>query len=159
MLDYVYGQDQAVAHFASQLIPSCRVRGFGPCKTIGVLEDGELIAGLIYHNYDPDAQIIELSGAALPGHNWLVPETIKRQYQYPFHQCNCQMIVQRNSAADERLLRMLAAYNYMFVPVPRMFGRDKDGVLCLLTYEAWADNKFNKRFKHHLRADAQREAA
>ena len=60
------------------------------------------------------------------------------------------MIVQRNSANDERLLRQLAVYDYTFIKVPRMLGRDEDGVLCCLTYEAWAANRFNKRFQHHL---------
>jgi hypothetical protein len=65
-------------------------------------------------------------------------------FEYPFLQVGVQMIVQRNSADDERLLGVLARYGYMFVPVPRMLGRDKDGVLCLLTYEDWRDNKFNR---------------
>ena len=67
MLDYVYNYDELVARFVAMLIPHCR-RGFGRCKTIGVIDDaGQLIAGLVYHNYDPEAGIIEISGAALPG--------------------------------------------------------------------------------------------
>jgi RimJ/RimL family protein N-acetyltransferase len=156
MLDYVYGQDDIVAGFVAQMIPTCSERGFGRCKTVGVIDqDGKLIAGIVYHNYDPDAGIIEISGAALPGKVWLTRETIKRMYQYPFLQLRCQMVVQRNSADDERLLFMLSRYGYAFVPVPRMWGRDKDGVLCLLTSEAWADNKFNQRFRHHLMLDKE----
>jgi hypothetical protein len=150
MLDYVYGHDEIVGRFVASMIPHIGGRMFGACKTIGVIEDGSLVAGIVYHNYDPEAGLIEISGAALPGVQWLTRETIRRQYQYPFHQCGVQMIVQRNPADNERLLRQLASYEYMFIRVPRMFGRDKDGVLCLLTYEAWAGNRFNKRFKHHL---------
>jgi hypothetical protein len=39
-----------------------------------------------------------------------------------------------------------------------MFGRDKDGVLCLLTYEDWCENKVNKRYRHH-ETDAELEDA
>jgi hypothetical protein len=152
MLRYLYGHDAAVSDFVAQLIPRCRGRGFGPAaRAIGVMdEEGRLIAGLVYHNYDPASEIIEISGAALPKKNWLTRDTIRRMYQYPFLQVGCQMVVQRNSADDERLLRQLAVYDYTFIRVPRMLGRDEDGVLCCLTCEAWAANRFNKRFHHHL---------
>jgi hypothetical protein len=129
MLNYVYGYDQIVSRFVAALIPHCR-RGFGPhAKAIGVLDgDGKLIAGIVYHNWDPDAGIIEISGAAVPRKQWLTRETIKRMYSYPFHVCDCQMVVQRTPADDGRLLGMLAAYGYELTPLPRMFGRDRDGV-------------------------------
>jgi hypothetical protein len=60
------------------------------------------------------------------------------------------MVVQRTPADSERLLRILAAYNYSFILLPRLFGRDRDGVLCALTREAWEDNRFNQRLKHHV---------
>lgn len=158
MLRYIYGHDDAVAFFVAQLIPHCRARGFGRCKAIGVInERDELIAGIVYHNFDPDAGIIEISGAAIPRSRWLTRGTIARMYQYPFLQCGCQMIVQRTPADSEQLLRQLAAYDYMFVKVPRMFGRERDGVLCLLTREAWEGNRFNKRFAHHVLLDERDE--
>lgn len=160
MLDYVYGHDAEVARFVAQLIPQCRERGFDPAsRAIGVIDsEGKLIAGIVYHNYDPEAQVIEISGAAIPGKYWITPETLKRSYQYPFHTCGCQMVVQRNDAANERLLGMLAALNYTFIRFPRMLGRDRDGVLCLLTYEDWCNNRYCKRYKHHI-PDYQRQEA
>jgi hypothetical protein len=157
MLDYVYGHDVIVADFVAQLIPRCRERGFPPAsKAIGIIKDGALIAGVVYHNYEPEAQVIEISGAALPGHQWVTRETLKRSYVYPFITCGCQMVVQRNSVRDERLLGMLAHLNYAFIPIPRMLGRDEDGVLCCLTYEAWVESRINQRFKFHL-ADPEQE--
>jgi hypothetical protein len=151
MLDYVYGHDAVVADFVAQLIPRCRERGFpSTAKAIGIIKNDSLVAGLVYSNYDPDAGIIEMSGAALPGINWLTRGVIDRMYQYPFLQCGCQMIVQQTAASDERLLGMLAAYDYAFIPVPRLFGRDKDGVLCCLTYEAWANNRCNRHSRRRL---------
>lgn len=163
MLDYVYGHDELVANFVAQLIPSCRARGFNASalKAMGIIDqDGKLIAGMVYHNWDPEAGVLEMSGAALPGKQWLTRETIKRMYQYPFLQCGCQMIFMRVEAADERLLRQLAALNYSFIKIPRLGGRDRDIVLCLLTVENWATNKFCRRLKHHLdAAPALKEAA
>ena len=159
MLDYVYGHDETVSQFVAALIPHCR-RGFGRCKAIGVIEDGALIAGIVYHNWDPEAGILEISGAALPKSRWLTRETLRRMYQYPFHQCGCQMIVQRTPADNGSLLYVLARYGYAFIAVPRLFGRDRDGVLCALTREAWEGNRFNQRLRHHIEAEpATREAA
>jgi len=157
-MQYVYGHDEAVANFTAALIPHVGDRGFGPhIKAMGVIdEDGKLIAGVVFHNYDPDAGIIEISGAALDK-RWITRETIARIYQYPFLFCGCQMVIQRVPADSENVLRILAAYGYTFIKIPRLFGRERDGVLCTLTYEDWIDNKFNKRFRHYL--PEQQEAA
>jgi hypothetical protein len=64
MLSYLYGHDALVAQFVAQLVPHCH-RGFPPeARGIGVLnESGVLIGGLVYHNYDDDSGLIELTGA------------------------------------------------------------------------------------------------
>jgi hypothetical protein len=160
MLEYAYGYDREICAFVARLIPRVRERGFpATARAIGVVEGTELIAGLVYHNWEPEAGIIEISGAALPGRRWLSRETIKRMYRYPFHDCGCQMVVQRSDLRDTRLLRMLAVYGYHFITIPRMLGRDKDGVLCCLTYEAWAGNRFNARFHHDIPDPDLSEAA
>ena len=151
MLRYVYDHHDVVADFVSAMIPHVGGRSFGPgARAIGVIdEDGKLIAGLVHANYDPLSATIEINGAAVDK-RWLTRGTIARMYQYPFVTCGCQMVWQRTPADNEELLGMLAAYDYAFIKVPRMFGRDRDGVLCTLTVEDWANNRFNKRLKHHL---------
>jgi RimJ/RimL family protein N-acetyltransferase len=146
MLDYVYGHDQLVADFVAVLIPSVRERGFPKAsKAIGIIEDNKLIAGLVYHNFDPAAGVIEMSGAALPGRYWLTSETLRRIYDYPFLDVGCQMVLMRVEEKNTSLLRVLAAIGYGFILVPRLLGSTKNCVLCTLTFEAWHDNKFNKR--------------
>lgn len=159
ILQYAYGYDDTVAKFVADLIPTVRDLGFGKCATIGIVEGNMLIAGLVYHNWDPRAATIEISGAAIPGHYWMTRETIKRMYQYPFLGCRCQMVINRVPAEDERQLAMLARYGYSFIRIPRGLGRGKDLVLCLLTIEDWANNNFNKRLHHHIDVAADQEAA
>jgi hypothetical protein len=159
-LKYLYGQDDLVAGFCAAMIPQCH-RGFGKCATIGVLDnDNELIAGIVFNHADPDNGTMELSAAALPGKRWVTPETLRLMYTYPFIQCGCQMVLNKVLASDERHLRQLAELNYTLIAIPRMFGRDKDGVVCLLTYEAWCANKICRRYKHHVIVTTnQRKAA
>jgi hypothetical protein len=158
MLRYYYKQDGIVAEFIARMIPHAWPRGFGPCQTIGVVDEtNELIAGLVYHHMTPTG-IIELSAAALPGRPWVTRTTLAIMGRYPFVQCGCQMVMMHVRALDTRLLRQLAAAGFMFIPFPRLYGRQEDGVLCLLTDDDWKTNKFNKRFGHHL-ASYIKEAA
>ena len=125
MLDYVYGQNEIVAPAVAQLIPHCR-RGWGP----NVHDDwrGRRRADDRRHRLSQlgaGAGIIEISGAALPGHYWMTRETFRQMYQYPFLVCGCQMVVQRTPAEDERLLYMLLRYDYTLHRIPRLFGRDR----------------------------------
>lgn len=145
MLDYVYGHDELVAHAVAQMIPHVRQRGFINCKAIGVTRDGKLIAGVVYHNWNQEADRIEVSGAALPGTRWLTRETIRRMYEFPFEQMGVQAVVQHTPTDNTQLLRQLAAGGYIFCNQPRWFGRDRDGVYCLLTREAWEASKFIRR--------------
>src|SRR5262245_49339050 len=102
-MDWIYGHDDVVAPFVAQLIPECRERGFGRCVTLGIIDnDGHLMAGIVYHHYDPDAGVIEMSGGALPGRIWLMQDTLRRMYQYPFLQLGCQMVLMRVAADNER---------------------------------------------------------
>ena len=65
MLNFVYNHDEEVARFVGQLAPPSG-GGFGRCKTIGVIDEtGQLIAGLVYFNYDPNAAVIEFGAAAI----------------------------------------------------------------------------------------------
>ena len=145
MLDYVYGQDELVAQFVAQLIPHVRGYGFARAKAIGVIDaDGRLVGGIVYHDYNPQSGVIMLAAAATSP-RWLTRETLRRMYEYPFSQLGVQMVAQPTPADNERLLRQLAALDYMFVLVPRMFGRERDGVLALFTREAWQKSKFIRR--------------
>jgi hypothetical protein len=145
MLRYVFGHDEAVAKFVAQLIPHNAGRDFGRVKTIGVIdEDGLLIAGIVYGNWDPGAGVIEIAAAAISP-RWLTRRTLQVMYRYPFDQCGCQMVVQRTPADNERLLRQLAVGGYNFYLVPRLFGRDRDAVICTLTKETWASSRFIRR--------------
>jgi hypothetical protein len=158
-LRYLFGQDELVASFVAAMIPHLRGYGFGKCRAVGVVDgDNELIAGWVYHASHPEAAIIEISAAALPGHLWVTRETLNVLYGFPFLQCKCQMVVHKVLASNERLLRQFAALGCMLIAIPRLFGRHEDGVLCLLTDEEWKANKIFQRI-HRAEERKQQEAA
>jgi hypothetical protein len=162
-LRYIYGQDMLVADFVTRSKNASGFRaGFSDknLKAIGIAnEDNELIAGIVYFNYKPDCGTIDMSIEALPKQRWLMPTTLAIMFQYPFLQCGCQMLTTAALARSRHVLRMLAAMNFKFILVPRLAGRNEDGVLAFLTYEDWIESKFCKRYRHHISDAATEKAA
>ena len=159
MLDYVFGHDEVVAAFVAQLIPECRERGFGKCRAIGVVDETGLLGGLVYRNWCPEVGTIEISGAALPGTNWLSRRTIQIMYDYPFYQCGCQMVIKTTMADNEIVLRIMAAVGFSLHHIKRLGGRDRDGVVGTLTVEDWEASKYNANRKRKVKVVPITEAA
>jgi RimJ/RimL family protein N-acetyltransferase len=159
VLGYVFDRTDIVAPFVASLIPECRERGFGACSTIGVLDhDGYLIGGLVYRNWCPEVGTIEMSGAAIPGTNWLSRRTIQIMYDYPFYQVGCQMLIKTTMADNAPVLRIAAAVGFAFHPIKRLGGRGRDGVVATLTVEDWEQSRYNVNRHRPGKAD-QKEAA
>ena len=116
-------------------------RDFGKCTCIAVMIKGELAAGLVYHNYDPDAGVIEISGASWRK-GWLTKSVLRAMYGYPFRDCRCQAVVQRVSDADKAQHRMLKAFGAEHYRIPRLRGRDEAENIFVTTIEAWEANGF-----------------
>ena len=151
MIDFVYNHDEQVAGFVAQLTDNHNGGNFGRCKTIGVIdEQGRLIAGLVYFNWDPRGETIEMGLASISPY-WLTRATFRRIFEYPFIECGCQMVYARVRIDNERLLSGLARLNFNLTAVPRMFGRTEDGVLCTYTDDQWLDSKLSERVYRNVR--------
>lgn len=141
----LYGHDETVAKFVADLIPQVRAHGFGECKAIGVIDaDGLLVGGMVFHHWWPEAGTIEFSGAARTA-KWLTPHILDRMFSYAFDDVGVQMLITRNSGTNKRLHRQLAAYGFERFDIPRMFGRDENGVLWTLTEEAFRAGRFHEQ--------------
>lgn len=144
----VYGHDDVVARLVARLIPDA-VRGFGDNFTaIGVDHGGELVGGFIFHNWSPEAGVIEISYAGTD-RRWLTRRTLHAAFSYVFDGIGCQMAVARTPASLKHGVRIARAYGFKQVTVPRLFGRDEDGIVSTLTVEDWRVNGFHKENSHH----------
>lgn len=77
------GDDEIVSQWTALRI--LHVDTFGPCAAIGVESGGRLIAGCVYHDYQPTARTIQLSFAATKPW-WARYETVRGPLRYPFTQ-------------------------------------------------------------------------
>jgi len=151
---YIFGHDEAVAAFVAQLIPECRERGFGKCRAIGIADaEGNLLGGLVYRNWCPEVGTIEISGAAVPGTNWLSRRTVQVMYDYPFYGVGCQMVIKTTMADNEIVLRIKAAIGFTFYRIAHLGGPGRDGVVGTLTVDQWEQSKYN--FNRHRPAKAE----
>lgn len=131
----LYGHDKTVADFVAQLIPNCG-RGFSHCRAIGIIDsDGRLVAGVVYHDWNPESGVIEMSAAATTP-RWLTRGILCEIFSYPFR-IGCQMAVFRVSGKNTRLHRQFDALGLRRHPIPRLYGRNEDGIVFTLTDDDW----------------------
>jgi hypothetical protein len=93
----------------------------------------------------PEAGVVDISVAALPGTGWFSRETVWRMYAWPFIDMGAQMVSHLVPADALHTQRQLATLGCMLIEIPRILGRGRDGVLGLLTRETWESSKFHQR--------------
>jgi hypothetical protein len=135
------GDTEKLARLVADRIWPEQGKEFGNCHCICITDDGELAAGLVYHNFDPSAELIEISGAAW-AKGWLTRAVLKIMYGYPFVDCGCQAVVQRVPDDDKAQHRMLKAFGAEHYRIPRLRGRDRAENIFVTTRETWEANKF-----------------
>jgi RimJ/RimL family protein N-acetyltransferase len=119
-------------------------RPFENFVTLGVY-DGDLIAVVLYHDWNPDAETICMSSAAT-SKKWLTGETLYRMHAYCFD--FCQLAVLQVSENNENMLGIADRFGYDLHKIPRLRGRNEAEMICTLTKEAWQAQPLTRR---HLR--------
>lgn len=143
MVEIVEDTGEVVTRFVSGLIPGGH-RGFDKASAIGYVLNDELIGGTIFHNYDPEAGVVELTTAST-NPRWLTRETMHAMFAIPFDQWGCQMIILRVAEDNGRMVRIADRYGFDGVLIPRLGGRDKGVWIFTLTDDAWRQNRFERR--------------
>lgn len=88
MKSMVYGQDARVRSWVAERVDEDRFQDTD--VAIGVEENGELIAGVVYNMYTGPS--ISMHVAAVPGKRWLTRDTLFRFFAYPFVQLECRRV-------------------------------------------------------------------
>lgn len=117
---------------------------FGNCTTMGVIRNGDLVAVMVFHNWQPDTGVIEISGAAV-NKRWLNKTVLHAMFGYAFDGTGSQLVVMRVSPEDEALGRILKSYGFKGHRIPRLRGRHLDEIVYTLTDDDWKNNRFERR--------------
>src|SRR3546814_11280909 len=75
--------------------------------SMGIFDGSLLVAGIIYHNYDKQHGVIEVS-AGSSSKRWMTKDILRQFLSMPFTLLGCQTIVARH-AEDRRALQIGSA--------------------------------------------------
>lgn len=134
MFKPLFGHSAAVAEFVAAF--GERV-DFGECQAIGFVDgEGVLSVGFVYHDWNPEAEAIEISAAAISP-RWATRGAVRLAFGYPFEQLGCQLVYVRTTPENRAVRRCMSALGGREYEIPRLLGRDRPGLIITLTVEAW----------------------
>ena len=118
------------------------------CKALAVFDGSALIAVVIYHNWDPEAGVIEISAAAT-SKRWLTRKVLHEIFAYPFERLEYQMVVARVSPNNQTksgrgTTRIFRSFGFDEYRIPRLRGRDEDEIIFTLTDDQWRSKTMEK---------------
>lgn len=131
-----------VADWVAENIPNC-VRGFGDCASMGVFKGEDLVAGVVFHNWQPEEGTIEVS-AASSNRAWATRDVMTEVFGYAFGVCQCQMVIAQQSIDNTPARRLWLAIGGTEYVIPRLRGRFEDGSIITLTDDQWRHSKFKR---------------
>ena len=135
-MQLIYGHDEAVARWVVDRVDHMDVpREYA---AIGVARDGELIAGVIYHNFIPDYRGLEISMAS-SSPRWATRRTIRALLSYPFEQLGCRWVLTCTPHKNEAALRVNRALGFVQRGVlPDFYDAKKHAVLMTMPARGYA---------------------
>lgn len=133
----LYGFDDHIAAWTAERILHVGEKGFGLCAAIGVATNSRIIAGVVYHDYQPDFGSIQISMAA-DSPIWARKEIIGALLAYPFVQLGCWSVFTLTPASNEKALKVNAHIGIERKTIlPHAFGKGIHGVFCQMLQPAY----------------------
>lgn len=109
-------------------------------QSLGVYSD-ELIAVVVFHDWQPEYQTICMSAAAIdPG--WMSRRVIRMAHSYMFDDVGCRLAILQVSESNLRMLRIADRLGYTGTFVPELRGRDEGEYICTLRAVDWRRGKY-----------------
>jgi RimJ/RimL family protein N-acetyltransferase len=130
MPQLAFGFDDQIAAWVAERIPHVRGGSFGLCTAIGVVSNGKLLAGIVYHDFQPDHRTIQLSMAA-DSPMWARKSVIAGLLHYPFEQLGVYKIWTGTPIENEAALKVNYHIGFKREAIlAHQFGPKRHGVVC-----------------------------
>lgn len=111
--------------------------------SMAVMENGNLVAGCLFHNWRQESGVIEITGAGL-NKRWMTRRVINAMFDLPFSRFGCQMITAHISEKRQSALQVARAFGCDEFFIPRLGGRDEGEFVFTLTDDQWSGSKFRR---------------
>ena len=136
----VWGADEAVCDFVGRLT-GCT---FKDARGLAVMNAaGEMVAGIVFSDWNPKAGTICLSAAATDS-KWAARSVLEELFGYAFRSCGCQAAIARTSPENHPVRRLMKAFGASEHILPHLRGRGASEAILILTSDQWAESKFTR---------------
>lgn len=114
---------------------------------MAVTEGNEVIAAILFHNWQPDEGVVEMTAASVSA-RWLSRPILRRIFEFAFKGLRCQLAVMRVDPDNKRMCRIAEAFGFHRYDIPRLRGRNKAEAIFILGDDEWRSGKFFKEKAH-----------
>ena len=118
----LYGHSDAVVQFVADVLG--KDRGGAMARGIGVVDDeGRLVAGVTFYNYQPEIKRVEIAVASVKK-GWLTRGFVEAIFEYAFKDLGCDAIVARTPSRNElarKAARRFGAKDYNLMELRESF--------------------------------------
>lgn len=127
-----WGADEQVTAWVAAHISGCE-RGFDAARALGVVDRrGNIVAGVVFHDWNPERGLVELSAAATD-RRWMTRRVVKAVFGYAF--AVARMVVTRTSEKNTPVRKMWQAFGATEYIIAGLWADDEAGVIYTLTQE------------------------
>lgn len=116
--------------------------GFGNCACMG-WGDPDPVAGVVFHNWEPKAGVIELSAYA-SRRDWMTSARLRQIFGYVFDAAGCRIAIARISESNTRTRRIWRALGAREYLIPEIRGEGEAECVTILHKADWLNSKFMK---------------
>jgi RimJ/RimL family protein N-acetyltransferase len=147
-MNFIYGNktnpevNKFLCEFVGQMVFG-QPNDFGPCGSLGICEEKDIVAGVVFHGWQPEYGVIEISAAAV-NPSWFCKRSIREIMKICFEQHGCQQIVSRMATDNDRAIKIYEFLCFKKILLPNMRGKGKNEYLMILTADEWRENKMNR---------------
>lgn len=156
-LHLLYGHTEFVRAWVKARIAVMNVGDFGACTALGVMDNGRLIAGVVYHDWQPGYRTIQVSCAA-DSPKWARRGIISEILDYPFRQLGVNRITSITSADNHRTRRFLEGVGMTLEGICIEGFGDNDAAIYRLLKREWEAGRFHKKEPSHGQAQSAKAA-
>lgn len=148
VMELLIGYSKQISEWVKSKIST--VYDFGPCEAIGVIQKDKIIAGVVYHEYRPTCQSIQISMAAVSP-MWARKTIIAQLLKYPFEQIGVYRVYTATPISNTMALKVNEHIGFVREAVCNsMYGMGRHGVLM-----RFLKPDYNKLYREKLNEQKQ----
>lgn len=110
-------------------------------SVIGIEDGGGLLAGFVFHNFDPHAGAIEMSAYARSP-RWCNRKNMRDILSYPFGELGVRIVFARHSEHNKQARRLWVAMGGKEYPIPDLHAEGVAEIITVLSAEGWQASRY-----------------